>query len=509
MRTILFYLGFIFLFFPSPFVFAEDSPLCKDLARFSCAPGSYHDGTGEVKNEAYIQKELVNYSVKAREALAVDMTKVIADPANEYFRSVSLAALGLMNAPQCTSKDSAEISKCNQNLIEGLTALAQKDALGELGQNFSNQRLGNVIELSHVMSNAAYLKVIEDAKARLRKDLKTEAFDSKIKDEIFPQVKKLIIAKINSLNISVKDKKLMTSKVGGITFGGTDCTELAKGKNASQEKDQHLNGLLVPNAIYYNNIFKICNGLLLKSSSEFLIVQSMAHELSHSIDPCTISIGPEDFRFNYSHPGDLTKMEKEFPVPVLSCLRSKESVGAINFTTQITSGLGYGYGVGPPSTDPTKGPAKNNKQSAEGYKPGGPYLNGIAPSDTKLSFCEKDQIGESFADWLGFEVLPQYMEKNHKLTPEQYRIGYSNTFRPMCTIHEVSGQNNNDEHPPVQDRINKLLLVQPQIRRQMGCLKKLEGVVYCDANQPQQQKLAVEAVITPVNHLPGAKGTIQ
>ena len=57
---------FVFSFVLSSLAIADVSPLCNDLARFACAPGSYKDGTGEIKSESEISKFMSSYADKSR-----------------------------------------------------------------------------------------------------------------------------------------------------------------------------------------------------------------------------------------------------------------------------------------------------------------------------------------------------------------------------------------------------------------------------------------------------------
>jgi hypothetical protein len=108
------------------------------------------------------------------------------------------------------------------------------------------------------------------------------------------------------------------------------------------------------------------------------------------------------------------------------------------------------------------------------------------PDDGKPTFCSNDQIGESFADWMAAEVLPNYMEQNYKLTTQQYQYGYGNARRLICRISENASQsraNNGDDHPLIEDRINRILLMNPKVRQQMGCAPSVSDRVYCDADK--------------------------
>jgi hypothetical protein len=198
-----------------------------------------------------------------------------------------------------------------------------------------------------------------------------------------------------------------------------------------------------------------------------LIASIIAHELSHSIDPCRIQYGPEDAGFKYSrgdkNKGDVKKAEKEYPVPnVISCLRDDKSVGAINMADFHANG---------------------DCPDKEDFPQDGASLNGAPPKN----ICT-DQLTESFPDWMAAEVLPKYIESNFKLTAEQYRAGYANVHRLGCqnTPYQLSSSCRFDPHPTTEDRVDSILLVNPDVRRQMGCPVEFEDHLYCSPDKPYQ-----------------------
>ena len=121
------------------------------------------------------------------------------------------------------------------------------------------------------------------------------------------------------------------------------------------------------------------------------------------------------------------------------------------------------------------------------------------------TFCEEDQIGESFCDWMAAEVLPVYMAENHKLTTDQYRNGYANVFRLVGDIQPDKPSNIKnrvkDVHPAKADRINKILLTNPKVRGQMGCPPQHPDYIYCDSEKSIED-IAKPQYGTPVD---GAK----
>lgn len=449
------------------FTFGETSPLCNELARFACAPGSYKDGTGESKNESDVNKLLSSYAEKSRLLLNDRFQKILESPENSYFKDLAMAGLGLKNSPQCTSKDPENVLACKDSLLSGLTTIAQKQALGSLLPKNKLARGGNLKELSFITENNNYQKVIRELNEQVQKDLNSPVLIKKIQDKIFPNVKILIIERLKKLSIPDEQKNLMVGKINSISFEGATCEEMTGGYGRSN--GEVVSALLTPNAFYdpIRNIFKLCSGLLLQSNSEFMIVAVIAHELSHSIDPCNIARGPIDMGFKYSNFQDIRKMESEYPIKnVLSCLRDRQSVGARNF-----------------SGDSDAFSNENDAETADSYS--SKKKNKGTYSKKAASFCENDQIGESLADWMAFEILPKYMESNYKLTTDQYRNGYANSFRPICNISSDDfGEMNSDVHPAMEKRINNIILVNPQARTQMGCPSKHPENIYCDSEKP-------------------------
>lgn len=112
-------------------------------------------------------------------------------------------------------------------------------------------------------------------------------------------------------------------------------------------------------------------------------------------------------------------------------------------------------------------------------------------------FTNGDQIGEVMCDWVAAEILPLYFKKYYpNLTSKEFRLGYLNSFRHFCYPQK---QNNNDVftvHPSLEKRINFILLANPKIREQMGCLNDLPGALYCD---PKMITKDYTEVVTPTD----------
>jgi hypothetical protein len=94
-----------------------------------------------------------------------------------------------------------------------------------------------------------------------------------------------------------------------------------------------------------------------------------------------------------------------------------------------------------------------------------------------LGECGKrDQISEGASDWFANEILPEYMEQFHKLTPAQYRDGYANVHGFICRDDSALM---NDNHSSDGVRANAITMVHPKARLQMGCRKPAGDYRYC------------------------------
>ena len=320
---------------------ADVPQVCNDLARLAEAPGSHDDGTGKIQSESEISSYLSSYAEQLRLKLRARFDDSLKDPENRYFKRLVMRGLGLSESPACVSSKSEDFAVCAQNLLDGLQQIAEKQVLGSLPQKTGLERGMNSLKLEdieYITANRGYQKVIKEMNAQVEKDLGKADIASKVQNVILPKVKKLIVSRLDKLSMSDKQRKLMIEKLESISFEGTNCRELGDGESENSGYSA-VASLLVPNAFYdpMSNVFKICSGYLIQSTSEFDLVGTIAHELSHSIDPCTIARGPAGGGFQYSNQTDLKKMEQEYPLKnVIQCLRNRQSIEAKNFRMDIT-----------------------------------------------------------------------------------------------------------------------------------------------------------------------------
>ena len=235
----------------------------------------------------------------------------------------------------------------------------------------------------------------------------------------------------------------------------------------------------------------------------------IAHELAHAIDPCYITKGPSDTSFKYPKGKTYEETQEFYPVPsLISCLRGENSVGARASMLEQTNTYGESSDLGwPPSPNVEDYREKSEIKVIKVSSDMGSTENSgdLVPNDQGdpvfSSFCNSDQINETVSDWWAAEVLTEYMADHHKdLKPRQFRNGYSNVFRGDCAgppmLQNTGGHDHGAYygsfavHPPMKSRINNLLLVNPRIRKQMGCQGKHQKFVYCDGSSVPQDSTA-------------------
>lgn len=416
-------LAIVFLFLLALHVQAE-SLHCEDLARATCEQGSGVDATGKVFNENDVHKKAKDFAAKTAPALKEKFAQLLDNPKDQQFRDLSEMALGLDNA-ECRVSAANDGRICRDKTLNALVSLAQKESLGigmaplDLSASFG--------DIEQLLNDPAYKKIRDEYLAQSTKDLTDPNLSKKIGEDIFPKVQKNLVERIEQINMPEKVKKQIVEKIKSIKFEGTNCNNFDLGPG-------RISPVFVPNAFVepLKNRMAYCSGLMLQSDSEFQMVMVIAHELTHSFDPCMIQGISDGRAFRY----DKAKgnLEEQYPIKkILTCLQGDRSMQAV------------------------RNPVKPK----------------IAP------FCEDHQLKESFCDWMAVEVLSGYMEKHHHLNAQQYRDGYANVTRNFCSSFKRYAGNDPSGHPKFEKRINNILMVQPKVRTQMKCPALPDSLVYC------------------------------
>jgi hypothetical protein len=295
--------------------------------------------------------------------------------------------------------------------------------------------------------------------------------ENKIRNDLFPATLEALIRKVHTLAKPPEVAARLETKLRGVHFAGMDCDDQLK----DTDRGDPLKALLVRNAIYTpsSNSFAYCQQMALEQTSEFALINTIAHELSHAIDPCNISEGPPSLRFGYVQASSRQELEDQFPFPgVVGCLRSASSVAA----RWNHAGFGKPATGAFKSTDTVAAPAPPKALSDS------PFCNGSKTIE---------QVREGFSDWLAAEAVAELIPKRHPdISQEKFAIGVSKlSLLDECPAPPLEAVLVEDQvrrepvvfkHPLPIRRLNRIVLVQPELRQKMGCgSSPPSGRVYC------------------------------
>ncbi len=463
----------------------SEKPECEDLTNLSCSQSEINDKTGggpsHPMNAAGDDSYLDQYANKKAEEFRPEIkTKV-----GHLIKTVSNDALEkLKSAFNFSSSECKADQRSGCGHLEDILAQEYLDQILMTSKGCREEHPSVQCDrdaVSNLFIQGESISDIQNRPAgelgRETKLLQKEIFESvrgrfenvkyldKIQNKIFPDVRDEVLAFVNdyfkplptdSPDLSKRKKETaekIKAVIGKVWFRGFDCTNAQRKKESDVyvEKRFSFSNSRVNNSFYNPepvNGVRLCEGTVIQNPSEFKIVKTLAHEIAHSVDPCSAGGMNRVVKYSEKKAGEsqsayMNRLNQEFPFKgVLSCLRGANSVEAtrVEPTTLPHIPAQPGFGV----------TADDIKQMQ---------------IEKDVAFCQgTDQLTEGFPDWLAAQVLPKYMKKHHpELTQDDYTKGYANAERGRC------GQKSVDSHSTNEDRINQILLNQPQIRAQMGC----------------------------------------
>ena len=263
-----------------------------------------------------------------------------------------------------------------------------------------------------------------------------------------------------------KVRKRMQDRIERIKFGGS-C--LPKGSDTVKP-------LFIKSAFYNprTETFTYCRGMVDgRRISEYQLVRTISHELAHSIEPCLIQF---DFRSNSDDPiinyEGSDNPERIYPFSIIECLRSEDSIQA--FRPNYRPYPHYFYSMYYDTQNTPYNPHPHPHPPSRPSRPPPPFCH------------DKDQINESFCDWLASEILSRHMNSNLKLSgndKNQHINGVASIFRPFCNPQDGLGTSRLGQdigpHSMSIDRLERIILAHPGIRRKL-CGKNVKSEVkYC------------------------------
>lgn len=424
---------------------------CEQIPSLTCAPGTLNDGTASVSVTPSVEEKMLGILNEKKPKIYEDFLRNLAT-AQPYEVQYALSATGAGATEECESVlAGGEMTQpCRQLVATGLTDRVLVDLRSGSDSEENQQRLAGALEDEYPLRQTAlYQNTLERFNEQLANEMGRPQVEQRLREEIFPKTLSYLKDVISKNVPDPAARQKLLTKISAIRFAGMDCSQNSSGGLYSEfESNAFYDGVA--------NQFFFCKGYEKFGLSDFNAVHTIAHELAHSIDPCNIQTGPSFFRFNYqgTNPQEL---EAQYPFPnLIACLRDSRSVGA-NAGGQNTS-----------TDDPMAMPDPSSEP------------------DPSPSFCtEGEQIGESFCDWIGTEVLTRFAQNEwKKLSQRQFQNGVANIWRSACQPGAgINSSPTQGEHPPTGLRLTKLILTHPYIRQRLDCGEMNPSRdIYCNAD---------------------------
>jgi hypothetical protein len=396
---------------------------CNNLEQEICKDGSFNDGTGTVTLPSNSKDKITEFILNNQADLEKELLNDLKDSDSELFKKAS-GIFKTQDRSVLVQKMIEWFGISQKNKIEKITSLAES-------QGYS------VDDLSDLLTEPDFTEAFIHLENKAQKKIEKSENLNTAKTKVFPRVKKTLLKRIDNLPISEKDREEFRKAIKEIEFGGADCG----------------GGLAVvyePSAYIGNKKFNVCGGLLQDGLfTEYTLAFTLAHELSHSVDPCNYSLRVLE---------DRRSKQVSYPLPdLIACLSDEKSLGL----------------------------KVNNKGDAS------------VPEDG--DDCIMTRIGEATADTFAADVLADYMDQYaENLSPAQKIVAVENAGRIFCTDRNYKAADRdlprdpNKPHPTDDVRLNRILAQQPQLRAILGCAKKEEHK-YCGSNSVQRLSRKEEA----------------
>lgn len=319
------------------------------------------------------------------------------------------------------------------------------------------------------------------------KVIKTSLID-RVEKTLFPAVKEQITKYLedsmgarpgeNAAQKAQREATLsaMKLRISKVWFQGIDCNQPLKASSEQKEikSTYSFNSTGTQNALYSPSInsVRVCAGALMADTSEFSIIQTLAHEVTHSIDPNNIALpvlsgdklsavlkyskGPEESCHE--------RIANEYPLKgVINCLRDKDSIASplIKNYEKVEQNQTSGFKMDSREQDKDEA---NLPPALLKIREERKLVDQAKKESGLCSENHTDGIGEAYSDWMAAQVLPKLIKKLHPNLKDQQKIinGYANTNRGDCNGHDPT-------HPTARDRVNQIVLNNPEVRAHMGC----------------------------------------
>ncbi len=174
--------------------FAEDQKkYCSDIYGVSCAPGDTKDLTGSAGNG--VKQSDIDTTIKdALPSVTDAFRKKLQDPDQKYFKKIAMDVLDYSNSPECQFKDSKNIELCDQKVAGGLSNMAAAN-ISKMS-SFKNKLKASLEDVSLLQNNSNFREILTGLKDDLAIKFKNKDLEKRVKTDLFPEAKQLLISKI-------------------------------------------------------------------------------------------------------------------------------------------------------------------------------------------------------------------------------------------------------------------------------------------------------------------------
>lgn len=463
----------VIIFLAGFFQSAHANQLCSNLARHACSSNrSYDDGTSIAppKTDAEVSAAY-HAEFRRKNVTPLQVARQILqrpDPDGLLVTHLmEFGNFGEYEPSSCVMESGQRVRnpRCDSAFETALAAVVDSHIYGTpVPSNFNNNTglSENILYLQPVAEGIG--AVIDRAEQSLVPPAKRQEVQ-----RLFEQVKSSYSGIINRLQVSPEIRRRMMDRLRSMKLEISGC----------QNADLHF---ARPNASYFRerNAIVYCPSLLLATDSLFTLMGTLAHEIGHAFERCSLeaegntpTISAQTFSIEL-----IAQHDQNHPFNnLISCLRSPSSSGA-----RVCGIEALRCNFGDQSTQSACRRRYNNPEE--------PARQSACPSAS--AFPSHDQTSELVGDWFGAEVVADLMPQlRPNLSQKQWQAGISNIFSFQCQSQAdlVAASRLAEErvlpcngHPTTDVRINTIIGAQPRLREMMGCGGVSSSANYCSFN---------------------------
>lgn len=464
------------------------------------------------------QQEL---ALVALEKAQLQAEAVLGDPKNEQFLDIAKERYG-DQIKECKSADGEAL--CLKAIAKTLASWILNRWVEEK-KLFLNNEFSPKLDLDsteYLIQSPIFVR-LEKSIVEMRTDLAGGgAARNRYLQSTFPEVRRRIVERVADMDLPDETRTKMLRRLKAIEPDLSSCNEKHKGLQAMFQADAHYHPV--------RQTLVLCPHFFHHADDPIVHIFVTAHELSHSIDPCTLRRGPKAITPKVEPARDQNEMDNQHPFAnVLKCLRSEQSIKAepgappetviddifpfpgrrpddfplprwpsdYQYDARRRSPLGLppGGAIDPRShfwwwffeseEEKARRVAKEyQKQMDEQWREWEEMRRQMVQrtkTPERLENCQpRDQIGEAFSDWIATETLNQ-MAKEGAIDSNSLKVGLTKIAQHFCAY--APGGPSRLGHPASQKRMERILMAHPQLRQALGCPETALGIAYCDAKK--------------------------